>query len=251
MKNNILNTIFSKLKKISFTGWIIIILSLLTIFFYFRYKHYYNKSLTPVVIYKTDSLDVYKNKIKELYKEREIYVQTVKDLSKQNNWLSVEYNKLKDNPIVITKTDLQIQIDTIKMKSDTIVKTITQKDTVYNLSWSSSDNKYYNINGVTNVKYDFTSFNTQINNLSLSTGLYLNIIEENKKIKLIGKTDNPYINIINMDGVILDPSKNPVLRKYYKQKRFSIGPTIGYGLTSDMKFRPYIGIGINYGIIQF
>jgi len=52
-----------------------------------------------------------------------------------------------------------------------------------------------------------------------------------------------------MDGVILDPSKNPVLRKYYKQKRFSIGPTIGYGLTSDMKFRPYIGIGINYGII--
>lgn len=249
--NNILTSIFSILKKISFTGWIIIILSLLTTFFYFSYKHYYNKSLTPIIIYKTDSLDVYKNKIKELYKEKEIYVQSNKELLEKNNILSVEYNKLKDNPIIITKTDLEIQIDTIKMKSDTIVKTIIQKDTVYNLNWSSTDNKYYSINGYTNVKSDFTSFNTQINNLSLSTGLYLNIIEENKKIKLIGKTDNPYIHIINMDGVILDPSKNPVLKKYFKQKKFSIGPTIGYGLTTDMKLKPYIGIGINYGFIQF
>jgi hypothetical protein len=61
-------------KKIPFQTWIIILLALLSSFFYFRYKHYYNKSLTPVIVYKTDSLEIYKNKIKELYKEREIYI---------------------------------------------------------------------------------------------------------------------------------------------------------------------------------
>lgn len=237
-------------KKIPFQTWIIILLALLSSFFYFKYKHYYNKSLTPVIVYKTDSLEIYKNKIKELYKEKEIYIQTANDLQDKNDLLTLEYNKLKDNPIVITKTDIKVRIDTIKMKSDTIIKTITQKDTVYNLTWHL-DNQYYNINGLTNVKSDFSQFYTQINNLSLTTGLYLDIIEENKKIKLIGKTDNPFIHITNMDGMILDPSKISSFKKYYKKKHWSIGPTIGFGLTSDMIFKPYLGIGINYGIIQF
>jgi hypothetical protein len=34
--------------------------------------------------------------------------------------LSNEIDKLKDNPLVVTKTELKLKIDTVKAKSDTI-----------------------------------------------------------------------------------------------------------------------------------
>ena len=77
------------------------------------------------------------------------------------------------------------------------------------------------------------------------------VIDNGKQLSVIAKTDNPYISISNMDGVMFDPSKSKYLKKYYKQKKWSIGPTIGYGLSKDLKLTPYIGIGISYGIIQF
>ncbi|MBO6271815.1 hypothetical protein J6O48_03430 [bacterium] len=54
----------------------------------------------------------------------------------------------------------------------------------------------------------------------------LNIIDDkkNKSLRIIGKTDNPYINITNMDGVVFDPTKSDILKKYYKPKKWSIGP---------------------------
>ena len=85
----------------------------------------------------------------------------------------------------------------------------------------------------------------------MNTKLTLDIIEDKLGIRLIGRTDNPYISISNMDGVMFDPTKSKYLKKYYKQKKWSIGPTIGYGLSKDLKLTPYIGIGISYGIIQF
>ena len=41
--------------------------------------------------------------------------------------------------------------------------------------------------------------------------------KKNNRFKLIARTDNPYINIINMDGVVFDPTKSSVLKKYYKR----------------------------------
>ena len=68
MKINIIKAILSILKKLSFKDIVLLILILLAGFYYIEYKHYYNKSLTPIVIYDTDSLFIYKNKIKEVYK---------------------------------------------------------------------------------------------------------------------------------------------------------------------------------------
>lgn len=245
MNLNFIKTIFSKLK---FKDYVLIILLCLAGFYYAEYKHYYNKSLTPIVIYDTDSLFIYKNKLKEVYKEKEIYVQDLNDIKKENSLLANEINKLKNNPVVVTKTELKVKLDTVYMNNEEI--TVNLKDSVYNLKWFQN-NQYYNINGLTAVKSDFSSFSTQVNNLELTTNLMIDVIEDNKKLQIIGKTDNPYINIINMDGVILDPSKSKLLKKYYKQKKWNLGPYIGAGLTKDMKFSPSIGIGVSYGIIQF
>jgi hypothetical protein len=71
---NIITTILDFLKKLSFKDGLFIILIFLTGLYYFQYKHYYKKSLTPIIIYNTDSLTIYKNKLKEIYKDKEIYI---------------------------------------------------------------------------------------------------------------------------------------------------------------------------------
>jgi hypothetical protein len=107
------------------------------------------------------------------------------------------------------------------------------------------------MDGQTLVKNDFSYFTTQMNKLELSANLTLDIIEKDKHIHLIGKTDNPYINIMNMDGVVLNPNENKVLKKYFKHKKWNIGPAVGIGLSKDMEVSPYLGVGISYGLIQF
>ena len=61
-------------KKLKFKDYLLIILALLALLFYFQYKHYYKESLTPVIVHDNDSLYEYKNKLNEVYKEKDIYV---------------------------------------------------------------------------------------------------------------------------------------------------------------------------------
>lgn len=254
MKINILNKISlflkKQIKKITWKDYLIIFLGITAICFYFSSRYYYDKSLNPIIV--SDSTYNYTNKNDEEYVAKDIYVTTKKELEELNKELYNELKSLKDNPDVITKVKIVTKIDSIKTIPDTIIKQVSLKDTTYNLLWHATEsNNYYSINGYTNVKNDFTNFETQINELSIPSNLTIDIIDDNEKIKIIGKTDNPYINIINIDGVVVDPSKSKVLKKYYNQKKFNIGPTIGVGVTNDLKVKPYFGIGISYGILQF
>lgn len=250
MQNKSLMRLRESLTKLSLKDWLLIFLTVLCLSFYFEYRHYYHKSLTPTIVYKTDSLDVYKNKLKEAYASVNVYVQDKNQLKKQNTQLAEELKKLKDNPIVITKTKVKVYVDTIYAESDTII----QQDTIYDLHWHYLEpNNYFSMNGLTKVRNDFSSFNTNIYNLQLDTEITMDIIDDkkNNRFKLIARTDNPYINITNMDGVVFDPTKSSVLKKFYKQKRWHIGPQVTYGITADGKLRPTFGVGIGYGLINF
>lgn len=250
MANKNLIRVKALLGKLSLKDWLLIALTILCLSFYFEYRHYYHKSLTPTIVYKTDSLDVYKNKLKEAYASVNVYVQDKNQLKKQNTQLAEELKKLKDNPIVITKTKVKVYVDTIYTQADTII----QKDSIYDLHWHYLEpNNYFSLNGLTKVKNDFSSFNTNIYNLQLDTEITMDIIDDkkNNRFKLIARTDNPYINITNMDGVVFDPTKSSVLKKFYKQKRWHIGPQVTYGITADGKLRPTFGVGIGYGLINF
>ena len=84
----------------------------------------------------------------------------------------------------------------------------------------------------------------------MNANITLDILDNgDNKLRMISRTDNPYINITNMDGVVFDPTDSKVLNKFYKKKKWSIGPYIGYGITGKGKLQPSIGIGISYGII--
>ena len=247
--NSIKNIFIWLYKKLTFKDYVIILFVMISCVCYMKYRHYESKSIKPpLVIYNSDSLEIYKNKLKNLYVSKKIYVDNIKELQNQNCELAQELKSLKDNPLVITQTKMHTKIDTVYAQSDTII----HGDSIYNLKWHIDEPKgYYAVTGGTDVRKDFSSFSAHIDQFTMNTNLTLDIIEDKSGIKLIGRTDNPYISISNMDGVMFDPSKSKYLKKYYKQKKWSIGPTIGYGLSKDLKLTPYIGIGISYGIIQF
>lgn len=247
--SKVVDWLYNQARKLSFKDYIIILLSLLALGFFISSRHYYKKSLYPTVIYSSDTLSVYKNKLNEEYQAKKIYVQTIEQLKKENEEMYTEIKNLKDHPLVVTKTEVKFKTDTIYMQSDTIINV---NDSIKSLHWHSVEpNHYYTITGQTDVHTDFSSFSTQVNSLEIPGTLTIDIVEKNKQLTVIGKTDNPYISITNADGVVIDPTKSSVIKSYFKPKRWNIGPQVGVGLSSDLKFRPYIGVGISYGLFQF
>ena len=240
-------------KKLKFKDYLLIILALLALLFYFQYKHYYKESLTPVIVHDNDSLYEYKNKLNEVYKEKDIYVQNLKDVKNQNTLLAAEVKKLKDNPIVVTQTKIKVKVDTVKAVSDTVYLSDNfAQDSTYNLKWHIDEpNNYYKVDGFTFVKSDFSTFMTQLNNLELNTNITLNIIEQKKQLKFIARSDNPYVNITNMDGIVFDPSKSKTLKQYFKQDKIVFGPTLGVGLDKNFKFTPFLGVAVMYRLFGF
>ena len=233
--------------KLKFKDWLILLLAISALCFYISSRYYYQKSLNPVIVYN-DSIQYYKNKLKEEYAMKNIYIQSNAQLKKVNTELTDEIKNLRDHPIVVTKTTTEIVIDTIKMQSDTIY--IDPSNSIQTLEWHNSDDFFY-IKGKTLVKNDFSQFQTIVDQLKIQAELTLDIIEKDNNLRMIAKSNNPYLHISNMDGVILTPSDSKVLKKYFPKKRWSIGPQVGIGISKGMEVSPYIGLGISYGFIQF
>ena len=76
--------------------------------------------------------------------------------------------------------------------------------------------------------------------------IYLDYTLAIKDGKVYIQSDNPYVKYNEIQGLSIDGFK------YKRQKRFGIGPSIGYGYDfTNNKFSPYIGISLNYNLICF
>ena len=98
---------------------LIFVLIALNVFLLLRVNHisneYYNYQQRAV-----DTLSVYQNKVGELYASNDTYIMDIKELKKSNTELYEEVKKLKDNPIIVTKTEFVYKVDSVKMNSDTV-----------------------------------------------------------------------------------------------------------------------------------
>lgn len=75
--------------------------------------------------------------------------------------------------------------------------------------------------------------------------------KEDDKLILSASSSNPYINVTNIEGSIIDIN---AYNSYQKSKPFGIGIQAGYGLSTNngvVFLSPYIGVGISYNIIKF
>ena len=244
--------IWEHMKNWKFKDWIIFILLLLAIIFGICSTYYKNKAADAEqsALAAVDTLHTYKNKLGEEYLARNVRMQQISDLKKANNELSDELKSLKDNPLVITKTKVEVRVDTLYTRSDSLMAPSEEEHRLY---WHYADGgDYFTLAGNTLVRNDFSSFATQITDLRIPATITIDLVEQkNGTIKVIGKTDNPYVKLTDTDGVLIDPTQSSVIKSKFKQKRWCLGPMVGFGVTSDMKFRPYLGIGLTYGVICF
>lgn len=236
------------IKRLTFKDWLLIILFIIGIYYFIEYKKYYNNSF----IQKKPTADtIYQktNKKGENYVAKDVFMQATADLKKQNAEIYKEFKSLKENPLVITKYSTKFKIDTVYAES----QEITKKDTgSFDLKWKSPENKYYSFSGVTNVQKDFSKFNTQIYNFTSNANLTSDLVEKNGQFTIMVKSDNPYLNINNINGTVLDLRKNKTIKKMFPQKKFGIGPIVGYGYDfKESKFAPFIGIGVSYNLLKF
>lgn len=211
-------------------------------------KEYKNNQVILV-----DSLRDYENKIGELYKQKDFYITSIKELEKINDDLYNEVKHLKDNPIVITKTETIIKVDSIYIKSDNkidslsnnIINTYNYNDTYLSMNVEHKLSKGYG--------------ELSVNNISMNANITHSIIEDKKtkKLSIITKSDNPYLIINDINGGFIGLDNSKTLEKYYKRKNtWSLGINVGYGVGYDIvsnKFvtGPMVSVGISKSILQW
>lgn len=236
-------------KNLSLKDCAIILLLITSTIFFISSNYYKKKSLTPIVEYSTDSLFVYKNKINEEYAAKEIYIQTIKQLKESNSNLAAELKNLKDNPIVITNTVTEFKVDTVLINSGDIAQL---EDNLYKLPFKSEDNHFYELEGAafvnTSVKPD--SFNVAINNLVVRDSLTIDVIEKGKDLLVIAKPINPYVTVNKMSSVLIDPTTSKNISKYFN-KRWSIGPYVGFGIDNRLNYGVSVGVSLQYSLFRF
>ena len=196
-----------------------------------------------------DTTFIYKNKAGELYAACETYIADIKELKTANEELYKEYKNLKDHPIIIEKVQTVIKIDSIYIKDDVIVDTLSN---MYTADFKFADN-YCSISGATTLDVLNKAANTSIYNIEIPATFTTDVIEKNKKLYFLTKCDNPYVQINNIAGAIVSPEQSKVLKKRFNRPwgvMIGVGPSITV-VNNTVKVYPSLQLTIGYKFISF
>ena len=196
-----------------------------------------------------DTTLVYKTKAGELYAACETYIADIKELKTANEELYKEWKNLKDHPIIIEKVQTVIKIDSIYIKDDVTVDTLSN---MYTADFKFADN-YCSISGATTLDVLNKAANTSIYNIEIPATFTTDVIEKNKKLYFLTKCDNPYVQINNIEGAIVSPEQSKVLKKRFNRPwgvMIGVGPSITV-VNNTVKVYPSLQLTIGYKFISF
>lgn len=203
-------------------------------------------------------ITVEKNKNGDLQSSIVAYVGKAKDLDKYSSDLKDEVDALKHRkPKLIIKTNLVYDGDTSKILNQLVDKgngnydlkwDFTSKDSARIIEGVSSFNAIVDFNkSDLSYKLKIKAGETSINKDILKIGLVVGVAK-NKKTGFDEIFVNPKdtnIKIGSLEGAILD-------RK--KEKKFSVGPIIGWGISygaGRLGTGPFVGVGLQYTLFKF
>lgn len=247
--------IWNWLKTFSFREWILVgLVAVISVAFIQNCTSNRTKIITV-----TEQSEIYKNKANEEYNAKTILLQEVRDLKKSNDSLYQEYLKVKDvKPLVITKTLTEVRIDTLE------IPTIVERPSAnrYDFKWSYSEkydsNNYFGISGTTSVDSAMTDAKTVIGNMQIGSDLIIDLVEGNSSnsMRVVAKSNNPRLSITNIEGVVIDPTKNSLIKSCFPRKRWGLGISAGVGTGMDIGsrkvfFGPQVTVGISYNILTW
>lgn len=266
--------------KESFTGskgqrnvLIVIILLLICGLGYFQIKNSDMKRDLAISQQNTlalsDTVRAEQNKNKELEFSKGILVSKSKDLDKLSKSLSDELEKEKGKV-----SQLQIVVATMGNKNaDGTHDTIEVKNTVYKyangnygLQWGDTTQydslNFRQIAGVSDFKltradsngYDVVGLNTKITNDQIGFNIVTGLRDKDGVVEIFIRSDYPNFSVTQMEGAIIDPNKHPVMKKFTRQKKISVGPYVGYGLNlsnGTIGYGVNLGFGVQYNLFNF
>lgn len=220
---------------------LLVVLAIAAIVLFFKYKRMKNE-YDNINITTSDSLTVYKNKIGELYAERATYITDIKTLKKTNSELAQEVKNLKDNPVIVTKIKTETKIKEI-IVHDTVT---VDSNGVYSFPIKYND-QWCDISGRSSFSMENMIGTAQLDSISFNNNITLDLIEKNKQLAFIAKSDNPYCKINNIDGVVLSPENSKAIAKRFEKKWVvvaGVGPSV---TVYDGKVRVFPGIQVTIG----
>lgn len=183
-----------------------------------------------------ESLVLTENKNGELVASTKAYEATIKDLKGLNNDLYEEVASLKkkckdiENAIKVEGEIVnEIHDTTYVVKYDTITHGFEHE---FDFS-----NEWRQLCG--NVSYLNDSLNLSIDK-DIVQFSYVVAMDENNNIYI--KSSNPYVQYKSLTGFSVPQQK---------QKRWSIGPSVGYGYNNYNGWQWFFGVTLNYGLIRF
>lgn len=148
--------------------------------------------------------------------------------------LEVKDKTIKELQKLVKKGTLAASIIKTEIKVDTVFRTTKIKDTV-NVTYETDFDVQGWIWGTVAMNKDTTSLRV--------------FTRDQYDIRLTKEKDGTYIDVINHNPFSTTQEVRSVY-KLPKQKKFGIGVSLGYGMTSQ-GLSPYIGFGLNYNLINF
>jgi hypothetical protein len=207
----------------------------------YKLKESLNVSENNITALK-DSVTYYTFKNNGLVFQKAILIANKKELKSLNNDLYKEIKKLKDNPKVIVKKDIEIRYDTVEVNSEIVqypnneFKLRWKHDTLYSL------NNYHSIESETSLILDPLTDSIQlassyITKNEIGISLTTSLVKEEDYYKILVNSDYPGFNVLDINGSIVDKSMITS-----NESSIVIGPSIGYGLVFSSNGAAYHGI---------
>lgn len=206
----------------------------------------------------SDTVRVEKNKYGDLVASKNILVSKSKKINELNSKLGKELKKTKGKVrqlnTLVGKLGKPIH-DTLTIVNEVI----KHSNSKYGLSWkydtAYDESNRRHIAGISEFKVIdddsiiplTTTITEDVVEFNLTTGLR----EKNGNVEIFATSKYPGFEVLELDGAIIDPKKHPVLKKFTKKKKWSVGPYIGIGFGSDLNSSMQVGVGVSYSLIKF
>lgn len=190
----------------------------------------------------TDTISYYKSKSGDLVATKTVYeLGDIKELQQFDQQL---YDELEDLKNIVKKKDMtsathfngvitnELHDTTYIVKHDTISRGV-EKQFAFNNEWRDLEGNvgYHQDTLSMAITKDITRFD------------YTVVTDKDNRVYI--KSKNPYVKFNEFTGFTIPSNVKQ------KQKQWGVGPQLGVGVTTDGKFRPYIGVGIQWSPIRF
>jgi hypothetical protein len=204
-----------------------------------------------------DSMRISENKVGDLESSKNVLISKKKDLENLNKSLADELKKEKGKVYGLNQYILSIEnkpADTVFI-NNTLIKYANGE---FGLDWKY-DTIFNNKNGrefagISKFKIKDSTI-TPTQTIITKDKVYFNLVtglrEKDGNIEIFARSDYPGFKIVDLEGAIIDPKKNPVIKKFTEPKKWCVGPYIGVGVSNSLQPSVQIGVGIQYSIIKF